>query len=114
MNEGKETYMTIEEVADYLKLAKQTIRKFVLNKSIPYRKVQKSVRFRLSEIEQWIDHGGRICPYSGAVHSTDRNEVKGGSPLDEREGDLFAGVETAGTGAAVETGQVADNEGERE
>jgi excisionase family DNA binding protein len=60
-NGGKETYMTIEEVAAYLKLAQQTIRKYVLNKSIPYRKVQKSVRFRLSEIEKWIDEGGGAC-----------------------------------------------------
>jgi excisionase family DNA binding protein len=86
MNEekgGMETYLTIEEVAGYLKLAKQTIRKYVLNKSIPYRKVQKSVRFRLSEIERWIDEGGgnrRDCP------------------VDEREGDLFAGLE-AGSAA---------------
>jgi excisionase family DNA binding protein len=90
MNEGKETYMTIEEVADYLKLAKQIIRKFVLHKSIPYRKVQKSVRFRLSEIEQWIDHGGMICPRCGA---------------DEREGDLFAD-------AGSDTGKMATAENE--
>jgi excisionase family DNA binding protein len=77
-NGSKETYMTIEEVAAYLKLAQQTIRIYVLNKSIPYRKVQKSVRFRLSEIEKWIDGGGGACwDY----------------PVTGREGDLFADVE---------------------
>jgi excisionase family DNA binding protein len=101
----KETYLTIEEVAAYLKLAQQTIRKYVLNKSIPYRKVQKSVRFRLSEIEKWIDEGGGCRNYK---------------PRD-REGDLFAGVETEmGTGTA-ETGTdgrdgepVADKTGEEQ
>ncbi|MDR1902656.1 MAG: helix-turn-helix domain-containing protein [Treponema sp.] len=92
INGGKETYMTIEEVAAYLKLAAQTIRKYVLNKSIPYRKVQKSVRFRLSEIEKWIDEGGGGCR---------------DYPVDVREGDLFAEAEagetTEGTGADVET-----------
>jgi excisionase family DNA binding protein len=78
----KETYLTIEEVAAYLKLAQQTIRKYVLNKSIPYRKVQKSVRFRLSEIEKWIDEGGGCRNYK---------------PHD-REGDLFAGLEAEKTG----------------
>ena len=39
---GMETYLTIEEVAAYMKLANQTIRKYVLNKTIPYRKVQKA------------------------------------------------------------------------
>jgi excisionase family DNA binding protein len=82
---GMETYLTIEEAAAYLKLAQQTIRKYVLNKSIPYRKVQKSIRFRLSEIETWIDEGGGNCP---------------DYPADDREGDLFAGMEAEETGAA--------------
>jgi excisionase family DNA binding protein len=77
-NSGMETYLTIEEVAAYLKLAQQTIRKYVLNKTIPYRKVQKSVRFRLSELERWIDEGGGSCPVC----------LTG-----DRQGDLFAGLE---------------------
>jgi excisionase family DNA binding protein len=81
-NGGMETYLTIEEAAAYLKLAPQTIRKYVLNKSIPYRKVQKSVRFRLSEIEKWIDEGGGNRP---------------DYPADDREGDLFAGLEEGET-----------------
>jgi hypothetical protein len=40
------------------KLSGQTIRRYVLNKTIPYHKIQKAVRFRLSEIETWIDGGG--------------------------------------------------------
>jgi excisionase family DNA binding protein len=84
----KETYLTIEEVAGYLKLAQQTIRKYVLNKRIPYRKVQKSVRFRLSEIERWIDGGGGNCP---------------DYPADEREGELFACLDAPKAGE-TETG----------
>ena len=49
-----ETYLTIEELAEHLKLAVQTIRRWVLNREIPYRKIRKVIRFRLSEIEQWI------------------------------------------------------------
>ena len=51
-----ETYMTIEEVAEYLKLAEQTIRRWVLNREIPYHKIKKVIRFRVSEIEKWIDN----------------------------------------------------------
>jgi PTS system nitrogen regulatory IIA component len=53
-----ETYLTIEEMADYLKLAEQTIRRWVLNREIPYHKIKKVIRFRVSEIEKWIDRGG--------------------------------------------------------
>jgi len=52
-----ETYLTIEELADYLKLAEQTIRRWVLNREIPYHKIKKVIRFRVSEIEKWIDKG---------------------------------------------------------
>ena len=52
-----ETYLTIEELADYLKIAEQTIRRWVLNREIPYHKIKKVIRFRVSEIEKWIDKG---------------------------------------------------------
>jgi len=52
-----EVYLTIEELAAMLKLSEQTIRRYVLNKTVPYRKIKKAVRFRLSEIEKWIDGG---------------------------------------------------------
>ena len=59
---GMETYLTIEELAEYLKLAEQTIRRWVLNREIPYHKIKKVIRFRISEIEKWIDEGGYILP----------------------------------------------------
>ena len=57
-----ETYMTIEEMASYLKLAEQTIRRWVLNREIPYHKIKKVIRFRISEIETWINKGGYSLP----------------------------------------------------
>jgi len=51
-----ETYLTIEELAGYLKLAEQTIRRWVLNREIPFCKIKKVIRFRLSEIERWVDN----------------------------------------------------------
>jgi len=52
-----EVYLTIEELAVMLKLSEQTIRRYVLNRVIPYRKIRTAIRFRLSEIERWIDGG---------------------------------------------------------
>jgi len=57
-----ETYLTIEELAGHLKLAEQTIRRWVLNREIPYHKIKKVIRFRLSEIEKWIDKNGFDLP----------------------------------------------------
>ena len=55
-----ETYLNIEELAKYLGIAEKTIRKWVFNQDIPYRKIHKVIRFRLSEIERWIDGGGKL------------------------------------------------------
>jgi excisionase family DNA binding protein len=79
---GVETYLTIAELADYIKLSEQTIRRYVLNKTVPYHKIHKAVRFRVSEIEQWIDGGG----LDGAVKA---------GPEDDRGRDLFACLDAA-------------------
>jgi PTS system nitrogen regulatory IIA component len=63
-----ETYLTIEELARYLKVAEQTIRRWVLNREIPFRKIKKVIRFRLSEIEKWVDNSGVL---SAAVEADD-------------------------------------------
>jgi excisionase family DNA binding protein len=57
MEDVMEIYLTIEELAVMLKLSEQTIRRYVLNRVIPYRKIRTAIRFRLSEIEKWIDGG---------------------------------------------------------
>ena len=74
-----ETYLSIEGVAKYLGIAEKTVRKWVLNREIPYRKIMKVIRFRVSEIEEWINTGGKFC-------SVADDEV--------HEGDLFEQEET--------------------
>jgi excisionase family DNA binding protein len=59
-----ETYLTIEELASHLKLAVQTIRRYVLNREIPFCKIKKVIRFRLSDIEKWIAGGAKV-PVTG-------------------------------------------------
>jgi excisionase family DNA binding protein len=70
--------MTVKDAADYLRLSEQTIQRYVLKREIPFHKVKKMIRFRLGELEAWVDGGGGKCP--------DR-------PDEGREGDLFAGEE---------------------
>jgi excisionase family DNA binding protein len=74
-----ETYLTIEELAHYLKVAEQTIRRWVLNREIPFCKIKKVIRFRLSEIEKWVSNSGVL---SAAVE------------VDEASGGLFDKPET--------------------
>jgi excisionase family DNA binding protein len=57
-----EELVTVDEVAAYTKLSRATIRKYVLGREIPFLKIKKAVRFRLSEIDRWIEGGGSMAP----------------------------------------------------
>jgi excisionase family DNA binding protein len=92
-----ETYLTIEGLAGHLKLSEQTIRRYVLNREIPYHKIKKVIRFRLSEIETWIDRGG------------DRGYFD--FPANKNEGDLFAEVEAYCPSTAGSSGVCSANFG---
>jgi excisionase family DNA binding protein len=78
-----EIYLTIAELAGMVKLSGQTIRRYALNKTIPCHKIQKAVRFQLSEIERWIDGGGIL----GKVGGTG---VPGGDLFGEAESGTIA------------------------
>ena len=64
-----ETYLSIEELAEYLGIAEKTVRKWVLNRDIPYRKIMKVIRFRLSEIEEWIEAGEKFSRTNDSVEA---------------------------------------------
>ena len=83
-----ETYLSIEGLAKYLGIAEKTVRKWVLNHDIPYHKIMKIIRFRVSEIEQWIETNGKNPQ---------------GNDDEEQEGDLFAEDE-AGDEKGMEEG----------
>jgi excisionase family DNA binding protein len=76
-----ETYLTIEELAHYLKVAEQTIRRWVLNREIPFCKIKKVIRFRIAEIEKWVDNSGALSTAAG---------------LDDASGGLFDESKTEG------------------
>ena len=57
-----ETYLNTKELGEYLHIAEQTIRRWVMNDEIPYHRIHNVIRYRISEIEKWIDDGGYLMP----------------------------------------------------
>ena len=55
-----ETLLNIEEVAGIIRLSVQTVRRYVLQKEIPFHKIKKAVRFFPSEIEVWVINQGNM------------------------------------------------------
>ena len=50
-----ETYLTVKDVADLLQLSVQTIRRYTMNKEIPFYKINRIVRYKKPEIEVWFE-----------------------------------------------------------
>jgi excisionase family DNA binding protein len=50
-----DTYLTAGEVALFVKLSTQTIRRYTMNKEIPFHKINRAVRYKKSEIELWVE-----------------------------------------------------------
>jgi excisionase family DNA binding protein len=51
-------FLNVKEVAAFLKLSVMTIRRYTMNKKIPFHKINRSVRYDKSEIEAWVRNGG--------------------------------------------------------
>ena len=47
--------LTIEELSEYLKVSKEKIYRMLQSNEIPAFKIGSQWRFKLSEIEKWID-----------------------------------------------------------
>jgi len=50
------TCMTARDVAAFVQLSLTTVRRLTMNKEIPFYKINRSVRYRLEEIELWLEN----------------------------------------------------------
>jgi excisionase family DNA binding protein len=53
-----DSYLTVNDVALFLKLSVQTIRRYTMLKEIPFVKINRAVRYKKSEIEAWVENRG--------------------------------------------------------
>jgi excisionase family DNA binding protein len=50
-----EVYLTVKEVAEMVRLTVQTIRRYTWKNEIPHHRINRAVRYKKSEIEQWVE-----------------------------------------------------------
>ena len=53
----KEKWSSIEEIAEHLQVHKDTIRLWIKKGDIPAHKLGRLWRFKISEIDEWIQSG---------------------------------------------------------
>jgi len=80
-----ETYLTVRDVAVLLKLSVPTIRRYTMNKEIPFHKLDRAVRYNKLEVQEWFEK---------------REAAKAKKQVENQESGLFTEAETEAGGEA--------------
>lgn len=82
----EDTFMTVADVAEILKLNQQTVRNWIDQGSLPATRVGRRVRIRRSDFERVLANGstGRAAG-AGSVPGPDANDFWGGEPVGRAE-----------------------------
>ena len=52
-----ERWLSVEEIANHIGCSKDTIRAWIKKNTIPYHKVGRQFKFKISEVDEWIESG---------------------------------------------------------
>ena len=52
-----ERWVSLEDIARHLDVSKDTIRSWIKKETIPYHKVGRQYKFRVSEVDAWVESG---------------------------------------------------------
>ena len=52
-----EKWVNLEDIAKHLNISKDTVRVYVKKSLIPFHRVGKQYKFRISEIDAWVESG---------------------------------------------------------
>ena len=57
MSNEPEKWSSLEEIAEHLGVSKDTIRNWIKKGVIPHRRIGKQYKFKISEVDAWVDSG---------------------------------------------------------
>lgn len=52
-----ERWMSLEEISVHLGVSKDTIRIWIKKETIPFHKIGRQYKFRVSEVDAWVESG---------------------------------------------------------
>ena len=71
---GVERWLSLEEISKHVGCSKDTIRAWIKKDSIPFHKVGRQYKFRLSEVDSWIESGASADADKKTVLEDTRHE----------------------------------------
>lgn len=57
MTKEPEKWSSLEEIAHHLGVSKDTIRNWIKKEAIPYKKIGRQYKFKISEVDAWVESG---------------------------------------------------------
>ena len=69
-----ERWLSLEEISKHVGCSKDTIRAWIKKDSIPFHKVGRQYKFRLSEVDSWIESGASADADKKTVLEDTRHE----------------------------------------
>jgi excisionase family DNA binding protein len=70
----REGWVSVEDVATHLRVTKESIYRWIGSKGLPARRVGRLLRFKLSEVDEWVQARGGDD--SGSPAPTERTASK--------------------------------------
>lgn len=57
MEKENERWLSLDEISKHIGVSKDTIRAWIKKGTIPYHKIGRQYKFRLTEVNAWIESG---------------------------------------------------------
>ena len=57
MNDIEDRYYSMPEIMEYLGISRDTALRWIATKQMPAHKIGKNWKFKLSEIDEWVNSG---------------------------------------------------------
>lgn len=57
MEKENERWLSLDEISKHLGVSKDTIRAWIKKGTIPYHKIGRQYKFRLTEVNAWVESG---------------------------------------------------------
>lgn len=54
----EERWVTVDDVAAHLQVTRDTVYRWIDNRKFPVHRVGRILRFRISEVDRWVEQGG--------------------------------------------------------
>jgi excisionase family DNA binding protein len=108
ISEPQESYMTVAEVAELLKLNQQTVRNWIDQGSLPALRVGRRVRIKRSDFERVLDEGYSAGATASEQGGPSAEDFWGGTPVGLAEPALDPALDPARAGGKPETTETED------